>query len=320
MDKILRASKAGFPCLRNLYYSVNGYKPEVSTKSQRIFDVGTFLEPLVVDWLRQDGWNVEYNAGSQNAPLELTVDIQDGKLAGHPDGFMSHPDGLQNVLFDIKTMNDRAFTLWKREGTLKAKPQYADQLHIYAMGTVDAGRSVEHLAIVGINKNNSDLHIDVFDFKDIQAENIIIRAQLIFGLNKTPADNCPAEAWCCSYCEFSHICELFNPPFTRQDKSNNTTNNTDNPAVIEALSNLASARAIAKHAKELEDNAKSVLDAEVRRKGITSVQGGGFICSISERSASRFDTQAFKKVHPDLAGRFTKNTTSVIYDIKEVSA
>ncbi len=320
MTKLLRASKAGFPCMRNLYYSVNGYDGTVSPKSQRIFDVGTYLEPLAVEWLRQDGWVVDYNQGSQNAPLELTIPVKGGVLAGHPDCFISRPDGLQNVLADIKTMNDRAFTLWKREGTIKAKPQYVDQLHIYALGAVLNGRNIEHLAVVGINKNNSDMHIDVFDFDNERAERIAERAQLIFSLDNPPSDNSPAENWCCPYCEFSAQCDIFTPPVSQKANATNTPNGTDNPDVIEALVNLASARAIAKHARELEDNAKSVLDAHVRRNGMASVQGGGFICSISQRASSRFDTAAFKKLHPDLANQFTKQSVSVVYDIKEVTA
>ena len=69
MEKVLRASKIGFPCDRNLYYSANGVEGITSPKSQRIFDVGTYLEPVVVERLRADGWESEYNAGSQNAEL-----------------------------------------------------------------------------------------------------------------------------------------------------------------------------------------------------------------------------------------------------------
>ncbi len=134
-----------------------------------------------------------------------------------------------------------------------------------------------------------------------------------------PTENCPAENWCCGYCEFHSICELVNVPSDYHEDKNTTATHTDNPAVIEALNNLASARAIAKHARELEDEAKSVLCAEVHKKGLASVQGGGFICFISERSSNRFDAAAFKKVHPDLAKQFSKKTSSIYYEIKEVT-
>ncbi|MBR1487130.1 MAG: hypothetical protein IJ597_07755, partial [Synergistaceae bacterium] len=75
MVKTLRASKAGYPCDRNLWYAVNNFKGIITEKTQRIFDTGTCLEPLVVEWLRKDGWTVNYNQGSQNADLEFKIPV-----------------------------------------------------------------------------------------------------------------------------------------------------------------------------------------------------------------------------------------------------
>lgn len=182
--KILRASKIGFPCARNLWYSANGYEGETSSRSQRVFDVGNYLEPMVVKWLREDGWEVEYNPGSQNAAFEVVVPVEGGELRGHPDAFIFKGD-MQNILIDIKTMNDRAFRLWKSEGTLKKYPQYADQLHIYAAGAIKAGHEVNGLGIVGINKNTSDMWIDFFDYSEARATVLAIRAQSIFMMSNS---------------------------------------------------------------------------------------------------------------------------------------
>ena len=106
MHKVLHASKCGFPCQRNLFYSINEPQEASSTSSrtQRIFDVGTALEPVIVQWLRSDGWEVEYNQGSQNAELEVHIPVNGGCLVGHHDCFISKPDGPHNILADIKTM------------------------------------------------------------------------------------------------------------------------------------------------------------------------------------------------------------------------
>ena len=40
-EKIMHASKVGFPCDRNLWYSVNGYEEVVSEKTQRTFETKT---------------------------------------------------------------------------------------------------------------------------------------------------------------------------------------------------------------------------------------------------------------------------------------
>ena len=313
MEKVLRASKIGFPCARNLYYSANGVEGITSPKSQRIFDVGTYLEPMVVEWLRADGWTVEYNPGSQEAELEVTVPLEGGIIAGHPDCFISKGD-ITDCLADIKTMNDRAFTQWKREGTEASKPQYVDQLHSYAMGCIRAGRKIERLAVVGVNKNNSDWHIDVFDFDFYRAADIQDRASAVFCMSEPPTDDSPREAWCCNYCEFAHLCELKG---TKPKEQPPLPENVDDVAVMSAINDLVMARDLAKQAKAMEASAKQALLAEAKAKGNNTIHSGGFICSITERASTRFDSTAFKKAHPDLAEQYTTSTTTTYFDVKE---
>ena len=314
MTKILRASKIGFPCARNLWYAANGYEGETSARSQRIFDVGNYLEPMVVKWLRDDGWEVEYNPGSQNATLEVVVPVEGGEIRGHPDAFISRGD-VRNILIDIKTMNDRAFRLWKSEGTLRKYPQYADQLHVYAVGAMNAGHEVNGLGIVGVNKNTSELWIDFFRFDYGRIINNQNRAEGIFRIKTPPEVNCPAEKWACGYCEFSHMCELCKK---RNIPVGEDIVTTDDAEVIGAMENLQEARKMSKEAKELENDAKAVLDEKVRAQGVKSISGGGYILTLKETTKSGFDQAAFKKVHLELVSQFTKKTTSVTYELKEV--
>lgn len=313
IKKILRASKAGYPCARNLYYSVNGYEGITDLHTQRIFDVGTYLEPLVVRWLQEDGWTVYYNQGSQDADLELKYPVNGGELAGHPDCFISR-EGTGNLLIDIKTMNERAFQWWKRDGSIKSKPQYVDQLHIYAAAAMKAGFEVDKLGIVGLNKNNSDLWLDTFDYDEKRFNDIINRAEYIFMQNKPPAENCPRESWCCGYCEYSEICEISQSK--RDTHVNDGAMRTDDPEIISAMKTLKEARELSKTARELEDEAKSTLDSKVRQQGLSSVQGGGFTVNITERHSTRFDTSEFKRAHPELVSLFSKNNTALFYEIK----
>ena len=152
--------------MRNLWYTVNGYvDADTDTGAQRIFDVGTALEPVIVEWLRAEGWRVEYNPGSQKAALQVEIPMKGGKLTGHPDCVISKGE-IENALVDIKTMNDRAYRFWKREVTLKSKPQYVTQLHIYALGLKKMGREISLLGIVGVNKNNSDMHKEIESYAE----------------------------------------------------------------------------------------------------------------------------------------------------------
>ena len=317
MGKELSASKAGFPCRRNLWYTVNGYSGGEGNdkKTQRIFDVGTALEPVIVDWLRQDGWTVEYNPGSQEAELKVEIAVEGGKIVGHPDCIISKGE-IQNALVDIKTMNDRAFTQWKREGTLKSKPQYATQLHIYAAGLITQGRKIEHLGIVGVNKNNSEMYIDLFRYDEFRAEGIKDFAELVFAEEKEPELGCPAESWACNYCEYSEICGLHKKP-SAVSRSEEPLALTNDEEIIAAMHELKESRELGREVREMETHAKEVLNEHVRDKGMRGIQGGGLVFTMTERTSQRFDSTAFKEAHPELLSEFTKSSTSVIYDVKE---
>jgi hypothetical protein len=293
---------------------VNGIEGITSPKSQRIFDVGTYLEPMVVEWLRSDGWNVEYNPGSQNAELEVTVPLEGGSLAGHPDCFISKGD-ITDCLADIKTMNERSFTQWKREGTLASKPQYVEQLHVYAMGCIRTGRKIDKLAVVGVNKNNSDWYIDIFDFDFYRAADLQDRANAVFTMTDAPTEDSPLETWCCNYCEYSHLCELKGAKPKQEEQV--LPDVPSDVSVYSAIKDILLARDLAKQAKTLEGDAKQILIAEAKAKGIRTFKEGGYTCSISERKTSRFDSAAFKQAHPDLAKQFTTETVSTFFDIKE---
>ena len=316
MEKVLRASTAGFPCERHLWYSVNvGSGGQRDERAQRIFDVGTCLEPLVVEWLRQDGWEVEYNAGSQEALLEVKIELADGTLAGHPDCFISRGD-VQNVLVDIKTMNDRSFRTWRREGSIKSKPQYVDQLHIYARGCLEMGRTIERLGIVGVNKNNSDMHIDIFSYDEGRIAEILERAERVLKAQEAPETDSPRESWCCGYCEYAEQCGKVTIDLEPEMKE--AAEITEDEAIIGAMRDLKLARDVGKESRDLEASAKATLDGYMKASGKREVQGGGLMFQLLERATSRFDTAQLKKDHPELVSTYMKASVSKVYDVKEL--
>lgn len=313
MKKIMRASKVGFPCNRNLWYSVNGYNEIVSKKTQRTFEIGTAIEPLVVKWLMQDGWNVFYNPGSQNASQEVYIPVNpSGALSGHYDAIISK--NSEKILIDIKTMNDRAFRIWKHEGTLKKYPQYVDQLHVYAYGV-----QIFKLGVVGVNKNTSELYMDFFDYDCNRMSQIIQRTKNIFEAQQPPEAGERMQEWCCSYCGYSWLCEIF-----KKKKDTSVGDGiilTTEPEIVDAMELLYEARDLTKTGKELEEEAKAVLDKNVRQKGIKKVRGGKLILQLTETKASEtFDKKLFGNQYPDLLKEFTKiGQPGLKYDIKEIN-
>lgn len=314
--KVLRASRIGTLCDRALFYSVAGAEEITTEKSQRIFELGKVLEPVIVSWLRNDGWNVKRNMfDSTNEGMSLSLEVSGGTITAHPDCIISRDDSPL-ILADIKTMNDRSFRSLKRDGTVKSHPQYADQLTIYAQALRECGHNIEQLAIVALNKNNCEGYIDFFTFEPERYEALKERAERIFTCDEAPEQGERFQGWCCDYCGYSHLCELCKKDTAVGDES---VPATDNQEVIDAVELLSESRDMEKAAKELSDEAKAVLDCEVRKQGIKSIRVGNLVLILNEIKSSRLDTTALKKVHPELVSEFMKQSSSVRYDLKEVA-
>ena len=307
MEKILRASKIGFPCIRNLWYSVNEVEGITSKKTQRIFDVGTVLEPLIIQWLKDDGWQVEYNSGSQDAGLEYKIPVKGGCIAGHPDCFLN-----SDILIDIKTMNDRSFIQWKKQGTEASKPQYVDQVHCYAIGAINEGRKIKQLGICGMNKNTSEIRLDFFDFDFDRAEMLKHKAEDVFAMSNAP-ETTPSESWACKYCEYSRIC-----PMNKTVKDTAVGEDiavTSDKNVIDALELLQEAREMKSAATELENEAKEVLDENVRQRGIKSIKAGELILTLKEILKKAFNQKKFAADNPTLYEQYREDRTELRYNI-----
>ena len=315
-NKVLRASRIGTLCDRALFYSVAGAEEITTEKSQRIFEVGKVLGPVIVSWLRNDGWNVRRNMfDSTNEGMSLSLKVAGGTITAHPDCIIFREDsGL--ILADIKTMNDRSFRSLKRDDTIKSHPQYADQLTIYAQALRECGHQIEQLAIVALNKNNCEGYIDFFPFEPERYKTLKERAERIFACDEAPEQGERFADWGCGYCGYAHLCELCKRDTAVGDES---VPATDNQEVIDAVELLSESRDMEKAAQELSDEAKAVLDREVRKQGIKSVRAGNLVLILNEIKSSRLDITALKKAHPELVSEFMKQSSSVRYDLKEVA-
>ena len=238
-DKVLRASRIGHLCDRNLWYVVNGAEEITNEKSKRIFELGKILEPVIINWLRNDGWKVRRNPiDESNEGISLSISVSGGTISAHPDCLISNEDSGV-ILAEIKTMNDRAFRSLKRDGTVKAFPNYADQLTIYAQAMRNSNFQVDKLAIVALNKNDCEGHIDFFDFDSERFEALKERAEMIFATEDAPDKGKRFQDWCCSYCGFNPICELCKKDTSVGDEAIPAT---DNKNVINAVELLSESR------------------------------------------------------------------------------
>lgn len=197
MTIVFRASGIGHLCPRRIWYeAVQGIEPVFDTRTLRIFRMGDAVETLAVEWLREDGWLVEHNCGSQEAEAEVVIPLADGiEIRGHHDAVIEN--GTGRFVVDVKSMNERAYAEWRKKGTLVKYPQYLDQVHVYGKGL-----GILNLAICGVNKNTSEYLVESFPFDPARWDALAAKALSIAGSLEEPAIPRELPAWCCNYCSY----------------------------------------------------------------------------------------------------------------------
>ena len=186
------------------------------------------------------------------------------------------------------------------------------------MCCIRAGISIntKTLGIVAVNKNNSDWHIDFFDFDFARIADLQDRANEVFAMTEPPIENSPKEVWCCNYCEYDDICERKGMKPEQEQEIAPAFEDLGDVSVLSAMYDLISAREQMKNAKLLEANAKQIILAESKAKHSNTINAGSFVCSIEERTSNRFDAAKFKKENPELAEAYTTTSTTTYFDIK----
>lgn len=120
---ILRASMLG-GCERAYSYFLLGYTPQpFSAKTELIFDIGSALEPVII---QHAGYDLKrhWYADQIKAIYQIEPDLL---VRGHPDGEDSF-----NTILEAKTMNSFAWNACKDQGIQEKYPQYCCQGAIYS--------------------------------------------------------------------------------------------------------------------------------------------------------------------------------------------
>ena len=201
--KVIRASSIGHPCCRKIWYDMMGIEEEFSLQTLFTFDIGTALEPVAVKYLKLDNWEVKYNEGSQEAEILTVIPVNDNvRIEGHHDLIMRYGETGDWYMVDVKTMNSYAYKTWRKEGTLRKYPQYADQLTIYAAGEYARQHNISKCAVVAINKDKVEfpLPIDAFDFDPERFEGLKAKAAYIASNDEPPQLDEDIPSWACTYC------------------------------------------------------------------------------------------------------------------------
>lgn len=211
MTIVFRASGVGHPCDRKLWYEyVQGIEEPRELQTLFTFDIGTALEPVVVKYLELDGWEIRYNAGSQEAEIETVIPVSPGiEIRGHHDLILRRP-GAEWIMADVKTMNSFAFKNWKKYGTMRKYPQYCDQLTVYTNGLYAQEHNIRIMGVFALNKDKAEFPVpyDLMEYEQGRMDEILARVEEIAMSTEPPCPPDTLPTWACGYCGYkkSGVC------------------------------------------------------------------------------------------------------------------
>lgn len=186
----LRASGIGRDCDTELFLSAAGKESQFEKKSLRIFEIGRVMEPVIVKWMKEDGWIVKHN---DNDEYGMIMSVGPGIITGHYDIIAKHPEITKNewALLDIKTMNTRRYNAWNKKGVINSDPAYYAQLLFY-------GYAWGHrkLGLVGMEKPSGDYEVELFDFNRKHFEELKSRAADILDADTATSSRGKKCNWC----------------------------------------------------------------------------------------------------------------------------
>ena len=320
MDKkIIAMSKIGYPCERYLWHSVN-----ISTAKKyddafdaRAAEAGDAYEILAMGWLKRDGWQVE--------PCKdyYEIELNNCVMRGRPDCFITKGE-RQNVLADIKSMSEAEFVKFKQIGVRRFKPQFASQLTAYALGALKAGRVIEWMAIVAVNRNSNDYWVEFIKFDEYESRLLMDKAERV--ASEEPPHSMPS--WMCNYCkpECRSGCpaEKIRREFEAENNFSLNFEQLEDKSVEPedteldlAIRRLQDARKKIAEWKAREDEAKDAIDRLALKYNAKIIYSGNLILMLNEINSMRFDVKSFKQEHPELLSEYMKPQTALVYKVKE---
>ena len=220
--KVLRASMAG-KCHRLQKYHLSDIpQKDTDVDTMKVFRIGDLYHGEIQSafkWLIEEkNKDKDYYELLMEKPI--TVTIAGLTIEGHFDILLLNHKDKKVVLYDIKTMNPRAYSFFKKAQT--SKNGYNKQLGVYATWVKENYPEYDLTVILSaISKDSGEFHEVSLDEVDLRREAKDYYTRLAETL-KLELDEIkpvahvfsPMEDWECNYCPFNHICP--SPKITRK--------------------------------------------------------------------------------------------------------
>jgi CRISPR/Cas system-associated exonuclease Cas4 (RecB family) len=191
----LGASSLGEPCARKLWYSFHHPEKILDPRINRIFDLGNLIEDYLVKLLEDAGFTlyVKDDEGKQYG-------FEDGVIQGNSDGIIMVND--VPMLLEFKSYNTKRFTELKKGGVQNTAPTYYGQVNVYMKYL-----ELESCLFIAMDKNTSDLHMEVIEYDPIEAHYLVQRGKEIAGSVEMPDRKYThISTLQCKFCSYQKKC------------------------------------------------------------------------------------------------------------------
>jgi len=187
------------PCSRKIWYDFHwAYDRLVSKRVKRLLDRGELEELRVVTDLIAAGMTIKFALGGQVELVDKT-----GHIKGHPDGEVYQVPTAPKTphLLEIKTMNNKLFKIYVKQGLEKSNPSYWGQIHTY-MGE----RKLTRCLFVVTNKDTEERHYERIHYKKEVHKDCMSRGFNILT-SEFPPNKIGESTWFeCQFCDAKKIC------------------------------------------------------------------------------------------------------------------
>lgn len=197
----LGASLIGKTCLRELWYRFRWVKVDsFDARMLRLFDRGQREEAVFCKLLRDAGFKVVEEQGGK----QISFSEFNGHFSGSLDGVVFDlPENPKKwTLLEFKTHNDKSFKALSSKGVRESKPEHFAQMQTYMRWG-----KMEKALYCAVNKNTDELHLEIVEFDDGFADDMVKKAQMVIEAATPPVgiSNDPAE-FACKWCPMAGVC------------------------------------------------------------------------------------------------------------------
>ena len=182
-------------CDRAMWLSLrNASDQKHKAETLRTFRMGHLLEDEIVKWLIDSGYKISHQ--------QAEIKNRHGKPLGHIDGIILADKKYR--LLEIKTSADKYFKQWIKEG---APEKYKAQAQLYCHHSdqlSQSGRKLQEIMWVVLNKNTSELFIDIQPYDAQYAQ---LQTDRIHGVIESEALPNGDDDYRCNMCYQKAVCK-----------------------------------------------------------------------------------------------------------------